>query len=79
MVLACRSLLSGLAAGDRLSELRIRAGELPKELASMFAYMLGKVEERYRVQTAKNYCEYAGELEVVSEEAHHPDAWAWTS
>jgi len=53
VVLACRSLLAGFAAGDRISELRRRVDELPPELEEMFQHMLSKVEPRYRDQGAQ--------------------------
>lgn len=50
VVLACRSLLSGFASHDRISELRHRVDELPPELENMFQHMLGKISKRYREQ-----------------------------
>ncbi|KAK3319714.1 prion-inhibition and propagation-domain-containing protein [Cercophora scortea] len=53
VILACRSLLYGFAAYDRLEELRRRVRELPPELESMFQHMLRKVEPRHREQGAR--------------------------
>jgi len=53
VVLACRSLLSGFADCDRISELRVLVDELPKELQQMFERMLSTVKGRHRVQGAK--------------------------
>ncbi|KAI1391895.1 prion-inhibition and propagation-domain-containing protein [Hypoxylon trugodes] len=53
VVLACRSLLDGFAAFDRISELRRRVDELPPELDNLFKLMLLRVDSRYRRQTAK--------------------------
>jgi len=52
VVLACRSLLGGFAAYDRVDELRARVDELPPELTDLFTHMLLKVDRRYRSQTA---------------------------
>jgi hypothetical protein len=52
VVLACRSILSGFADGDRVGELLRRVGELPSELEDMFKLMLSRVSERYREQGA---------------------------
>src|SRR5947207_1985244 len=51
--LACRSLLEGFAAFDRVSDLRRRVDELPPELEDLFQHMLGKIEGRYQSQAAK--------------------------
>ncbi|KAK3690334.1 prion-inhibition and propagation-domain-containing protein [Podospora appendiculata] len=53
VILACRSLLYGFAAYDRLEELRRRVHELPPELESMFQHMLQKVEPQHREQGAR--------------------------
>jgi len=53
VVLACRSVLEGFVAFDRVSELRARVDELPPELAELFGHMLGKIEPRYRAYAAK--------------------------
>ena len=53
VVLACRSLLSGFADYDNISELRRRVDELPPELEDMFQHMLGKIKTRYREQGAR--------------------------
>lgn len=53
VVLACRSVLEGFVAFDRVSELRTRVDELPPELAELFRHMLGKIEPRYRAYAAK--------------------------
>lgn len=53
VILACRSLLCGFAAYDRIAELRRRVYELPPELEEMFQHMLNKVEQRYREQGAQ--------------------------
>lgn len=53
VVLACRSVLEGFVAFDRVSELRTRVDELPPELAELFRHMLGKIESRYRPYAAK--------------------------
>ncbi|KAK5052771.1 hypothetical protein LTR84_002637 [Exophiala bonariae] len=53
VVLACRSVLDGFIAFDRVSEIRTRVEELPPELAELFRHMLGKIEPRYRTYAAK--------------------------
>ena len=53
VVLACRSLLSGFASFDRISELQQRIDELPPELEHLFEQMLMKTESRYRFQASK--------------------------
>ncbi|RSL49144.1 hypothetical protein CEP53_009259 [Fusarium sp. AF-6] len=50
VVLACKSLISGLARNDDATELQSRVDDLPPELEDMFQYMLIKVEPRYRTQ-----------------------------
>lgn len=52
VVLACRSVLSGFADCDRISELRRRVHELPPELEVLFQHMLGSVDRRHREQGA---------------------------
>ncbi|GAB1319826.1 hypothetical protein MFIFM68171_10036 [Madurella fahalii] len=53
VVLACRSLISGFAAHDRIAELRRRVDELPPELEDMFQLMLSKIDKRHREQGAR--------------------------
>ena len=53
VVLACRSLIAGLAACDVAEDLRRRIDELPRELDKLFQHMLQKVEPRYQSQAAK--------------------------
>ncbi|WYZ45923.1 hypothetical protein EsH8_IX_000148 [Colletotrichum jinshuiense] len=53
VILACRSLLMGFAAYDRIAELRRRVDELPPELEQMFQHMLYKVDQRYRKSGAE--------------------------
>ncbi|KAK4447306.1 prion-inhibition and propagation-domain-containing protein [Podospora aff. communis PSN243] len=53
IVLACRSVQTGLVMGDRIAELEHRVEELPRELGNMFCHMLRKVEGRYRSQGVK--------------------------
>lgn len=53
VVLACRSVLDGFIAFDRVTEIRTRVDELPPELAELFRHMLGKIEPRYRPYAAK--------------------------
>jgi hypothetical protein len=53
VILACRSLRVGLAAGDRISELRARLDALPAELKDLFGHILNKIEPTYRSQAAK--------------------------
>ncbi|KAI1372007.1 hypothetical protein F4677DRAFT_277076 [Hypoxylon crocopeplum] len=53
IILACRSVLEGFAAGDYLSDLQRRIDELPPELEDLFRHMLGKVDLRYQSQCAK--------------------------
>lgn len=53
VVLACRSLLDGFAAYDRMSELRQRIDELPPQLEDLFRLMLERVDRRYRFESAK--------------------------
>lgn len=52
VILACRSVLSGFADCDRISELRRRVDELPPELEVLFQHMLGSVDRRHREQGA---------------------------
>jgi hypothetical protein len=52
VVMACRSVLSGLADGDQLAELWRRVQEFPQELGEMFKHMLSKVGDRYREEGA---------------------------
>ncbi|CAH0053912.1 unnamed protein product [Clonostachys solani] len=53
VVLACRSLLDGLAASDSPSELRKRIDELPEKLEDLFRDMLTRVDKRYLLQSAR--------------------------
>ncbi len=53
IILACRSLLQGFAAFDRITELRTRVNDLPEELRDLFQHMLSKIERRYQSQAAK--------------------------
>jgi nucleoside phosphorylase len=53
VVLACRSLLDGLAASDSPSELRKRIDELPEKLEDLFRDMLTRVDKRYLLQAAR--------------------------
>ncbi|KAI1284086.1 prion-inhibition and propagation-domain-containing protein [Xylaria sp. FL0933] len=53
VILACRSLVNGLAACDNIQELRKRVDELPPELEDLFTHMLNRVERRYYGQAAK--------------------------
>ncbi|KAI1353533.1 prion-inhibition and propagation-domain-containing protein [Xylaria sp. FL0043] len=53
VILACRSLVNGLAACDNIQELRKRVDELPLELEDLFTHMLNRVERRYYGQAAK--------------------------
>lgn len=53
VILACRSVLSGFADCDRISELRRRVDELPPELEVMFQHMLGSVDRRHKKQGAR--------------------------
>ncbi|RSM13510.1 hypothetical protein CDV31_005808 [Fusarium ambrosium] len=53
VVLACRSLISGLARYDDTAELQSRVNDLPPELEDMFQHMLLKVEPRYRSQASR--------------------------
>jgi len=53
VVLVGRVLQRGFADYDRLSELRQRVDELPRELEDMFQHMLSKIEVRYREQGAR--------------------------
>lgn len=53
VVLACWSLIAGLAAYDTVEDLRQRIDELPPELDNLFQHMLQKIEPRYRTQGAK--------------------------
>ncbi|KAM5346259.1 hypothetical protein ACJ41O_009264 [Fusarium nematophilum] len=53
IILACRSLLDGFAAHDRVSELEARVDELPPELEDLFQQMLGKIDSRYRDQGSR--------------------------
>ncbi|OAL53429.1 hypothetical protein IQ07DRAFT_360507 [Pyrenochaeta sp. DS3sAY3a] len=53
VVLACRSLLSGFADYDNISELRRCVDELPPELEEMFQHMLGKIKPRHMEQGAR--------------------------
>lgn len=53
VILACRSLLDGFAAGDYVSELQRRIDELPPELEMLFRHILDKVDPRYRFQGAR--------------------------
>ncbi|KAI8721385.1 hypothetical protein NCS52_00586000 [Fusarium sp. LHS14.1] len=53
VVLACRSLISGLARNDDTAELQSRVNDLPPELEGMFQHMLNKVESRYRKQASR--------------------------
>ncbi|KAK3341904.1 prion-inhibition and propagation-domain-containing protein [Lasiosphaeria hispida] len=53
VVLACRSLLSGFADHDDISELRRRVDELPPELEELFQHMLGNIKIRHQEQGAR--------------------------
>jgi hypothetical protein len=53
VILACRSVLEGFAAFDRVSELRARVDELPIELEDLFRHMLGKIEPRYQAHASR--------------------------
>lgn len=53
VVLACQSVLQGLAAYDYVEDLQIRVRELPPELEDLFRHMLKKVDPRYQGQAAK--------------------------
>lgn len=53
VILACRSVLSGFADCDRISELRRRVDELPPELEVLFQHMLDSVDRRHREQGAR--------------------------
>jgi len=53
VILACRSVLEGLAACDFISELRNRVDDLPPELEDLFSHMLGKGDPRYQAQGAQ--------------------------
>jgi len=53
VVLACRSLLDGFAAYDRISDLQKRVNELPPELEDLFRHMLSKIQPRYMEQAVK--------------------------
>lgn len=53
VILACRSLIQGLADYDRMPELRRRVDELPPELGDMFQYMLNNINPRHREQGAR--------------------------
>ncbi|CAH0023601.1 unnamed protein product [Clonostachys rhizophaga] len=53
VVLACRSLLDGLAASDSPTELRQRINELPEKLEDLFRDMLTRVDKRYLLQSAR--------------------------
>ncbi|RSM04103.1 hypothetical protein CEP52_007075 [Fusarium oligoseptatum] len=53
VILACRSLISGLARYDDTAELQRRVNDLPPELEDMFQHMLLKVEPRYRSQASR--------------------------
>ncbi|UPK90160.1 hypothetical protein LCI18_001095 [Fusarium solani-melongenae] len=53
VILACRSLISGLARYDDTAQLQSRVTDLPPELEDMFQLMLIKVEPRYRRQASR--------------------------
>ncbi len=53
VVLACRSVLDGLAAFDSITELQERVDELPPELEDLFRHMLERIEQRYRLEASK--------------------------
>lgn len=53
VVLACRSVIDGFAAYDRIDELQERMDALPPELEDLFHHMLQKVDRRYHEQMAK--------------------------
>ncbi|KAH6886827.1 prion-inhibition and propagation-domain-containing protein [Thelonectria olida] len=53
VVLACRSILDGFAAYDRIEELQRRVDGLPPELEDLFQHMLEKVDPLYHEQMAK--------------------------
>ncbi|KAI8689150.1 HeLo domain-containing protein [Fusarium keratoplasticum] len=53
VVLACRSVLDGFAAYDRIEELQRRVDHLPPELEALFQHMLDQVDHRYHEQMAK--------------------------
>lgn len=52
VVLACRSLLDGFEAFDRVTELHDRVDKLPPELNDVFRLMLNRIEGRNRQQGA---------------------------
>ncbi|KAI1158606.1 prion-inhibition and propagation-domain-containing protein [Nemania serpens] len=53
VVLACKSVVQGLHSCDRLSDLKSRIDELPRELEELFQHMLGSIHPRYQEQAAK--------------------------
>ncbi|RSL57464.1 hypothetical protein CEP54_008277 [Fusarium duplospermum] len=53
VILASRSLISGLARYDDTAELQSRVDDLPPELEAMFQHMLLKIEPRYRNQASR--------------------------
>ncbi|PNP73605.1 hypothetical protein FNYG_13057 [Fusarium nygamai] len=53
IILACRSLLGGFAAYDRVSELEARVDQIPPELEDLFQQMLKKIDRRYRKQGSR--------------------------
>ncbi|EEU47526.1 uncharacterized protein NECHADRAFT_35981, partial [Fusarium vanettenii 77-13-4] len=53
VVLACRSVLEGLAACDSISDLKARVNEIPPELEGLFRHMLHRIHPRYRDQSIR--------------------------
>ena len=53
VVLACRSIVTGFEASDRLVDLRRRVDELPEKLSQMFWLILQRIEPLYRTPAAK--------------------------
>ena len=53
VVLACRSLLEGLANYDRWSDFQRRIDELSPELEQLFQHVLSSIEGRYQAEAAK--------------------------
>ena len=71
VVLAVKSLLSGISGGDKLSGLRGRLHELPRELEALFAKTLGSMTQRYRSQGSQLFqihraAEGSMDLELLS-------------
>ena len=53
VTLTCSSLISGLVAGDHLSDLRSRVDACPKKLEGLYAHMLEQIEPLYKEHASR--------------------------